>query len=99
MFLLYIPFTVLLFNLTKCHNKSYDKKIVIICIYVIYEVRMKELVYLPHGHYRGRRRMVQCLLIRIEYIHKYAPLNRETKNELVFFYMYAYVKDANFNNV
>ena len=60
---------------------------------------MKELVYLPHGHYRGRRGMVQCLLIRIDYIHKYAPLNRETKNELVLFYMYVYVKDANFNDV
>ena len=43
--------------------------------------------------------MAQCLEIRIEYIHKYAPLNRETKNELVFFYMYVYVKDANFNDV
>ena len=37
--------------------------------------------------------------IRIEYIHKYALLNRETKNELVFFYMYVYLKDTNFNDV
>ena len=53
-------------------------------------------MYLPHGHHRGKRRMAQCLQIRIEYILKYAPLNRETKNELVFFYMYVYPKDAKF---
>ena len=97
MFLLYS--TVLLYNLTKCHNKSHDKIIAIICIYLIYEVRMKELVYLPHGHHQGKQRMAHCLQIRIEYIHKYAPLNRERKNELVFFYMYVYLKDANFNDV
>ena len=60
---------------------------------------MKQLVYLQHGHHRGKQRMAQYLQIRIEYIHKYAPLNREGKNELVLFYMFVYMKDANFNDV
>ena len=43
--------------------------------------------------------MALYLQIRIEYIDKYAPLNRETKKELVFFYMHVYLKDENFNDV
>ena len=48
------PISSTIYNMTKGQDRSYNKIILVIRMYITYKVRMKELTYVPWGRNRGQ---------------------------------------------